>query len=108
VYVSKETSPSEPEGILEIPPDLVREILSENNTAKEMNDKIRDYLSIGVKRAVIVDRFTETITVYQREKKEAGYYSFQDEVELIDGIKVRLIRNGVSGRKTLSLMQLVP
>jgi Uma2 family endonuclease len=90
VYISKERSPERPKGMLEIPPDLIIEILSVDNTAKEINDKVKDYLSIGVGRVVLVDPFTETVTVFQHGKKEAGYYSFDDEFELIDGLIVRL------------------
>ncbi len=90
VYISKETSPVEPVGMLETPPDLIIEILSEDNTAKEINDKVKDYLSIGVKRVILVDPFTETVTAFQHGKKEAGYYSFADEFELIDGITIKM------------------
>jgi len=48
VYLSKEKSPQQPKGILEIAPDLVIEIISESNTSWEMNDKVKDYLAIGV------------------------------------------------------------
>jgi Uma2 family endonuclease len=90
VYISKATSPEEPSGMLEVAPDLVVEILSEDNSAKEINDKVRDYLSIKVKRVILVDPFTETIAIYHYGKKEAGYYSFDDEFELIDGVMVKL------------------
>jgi len=90
VYISKETSPAEPEGMLEVAPDLIIEILSDYNTVSETNDKVKDYLSIGVGRIVLVDPFTETVTAFQHGKKEAGYYSFDDEFELIDGVFVRL------------------
>ncbi|MBI4687174.1 MAG: Uma2 family endonuclease [Nitrospirae bacterium] len=46
VYISKERSPERPKGMLEIPPDLVIEILSPDNTSTEISDKIKDYLSI--------------------------------------------------------------
>lgn len=88
VYISKATSPEEPEGILEIAPDLIIEILSKDDSVWKMNDKIKDYLSIGVKRIVLVDPFTELITIYKHEKKEALNYSFDEEFELITGINV--------------------
>ncbi|GAB4415821.1 MAG: Uma2 family endonuclease [Thermodesulfovibrionales bacterium] len=90
VYISKERSPEKPKGMLEIPPDLIVEIISEDNTANYINDKIKDYLSIGARRIVLIDPFTETITVYQHGRKEAGFYSFDDEFEMIEGIKIRL------------------
>jgi Uma2 family endonuclease len=90
VYISKERSPEKPIGILEIPPDLIIEIISPENTANYINEKVRDYLSIGVKKVVLVDPATETVTVFRHGSKEAGYYNFNDEFELIDGIMVRL------------------
>ena len=90
VYISKNTSPREPVGMLEIPPDLIIEIISEDDTARKINDKVRDYLSIGVKRVVFIDPFTETVTVYYHGRKEAGYYNFDEEFELIDGLLIRL------------------
>ncbi|MFQ5455649.1 MAG: Uma2 family endonuclease [Nitrospirota bacterium] len=90
VYVSKDTSPEEPDGILEIAPDLIIEILSKDDTACSMNDKVRDYLSIDVKRIVVVDPFTEVVTVYRHEKSDIYSYSFDEEFDLIDGIKVRM------------------
>ena len=90
VYISKNTSPQEPLGMLEIPPDLIIEIISEDDTARKINDKVRDYLSIGVKRVVFIDPFTETVTVYYHGRKEAGYYNFAEEFELIDGVLIRL------------------
>lgn len=90
VYISKETSPIEPVGMLEIPPDLIIEIISEDIRAQYINDKVKDYLSIGVKRIVLIDPYTETITVFKHGKKEAGYFNFDEEFELIDGIFVKM------------------
>lgn len=90
VYVSKETLPREPVGMLETPPDLVVEIISEENTAREINDKVRDYLSIGVKRVILIDPFTEIVTVYHHGRREAGYYRFDEEFELFAGVLVKL------------------
>jgi Uma2 family endonuclease len=90
VYISKEKSPERPKGMLEIPPDLIIEIISESNAQWEITNKVKDYLSIGVHRVVLVDPFTETVTVFMHGRKEAGYYNFDDEFELIDGIIVKL------------------
>ncbi|MEP9410450.1 MAG: Uma2 family endonuclease [Candidatus Brocadia sp.] len=90
IYLSKETSPQKPVGMLETPPDLIIEIISEENTAREINDKVRDYLSIGVKRVILIDPFTEIVTVYHHGRREAGYYSFDEEFELVAGVSVKL------------------
>ncbi|MBW8049549.1 MAG: Uma2 family endonuclease [Cytophagales bacterium] len=88
VYISKETSASKPEGILEIAPDLIFEILSKDDTIQDMNDKIKDYLSIGVKKIVVVDPFTKSLSIYHQNKKDINFYNFDQQFELIDGIKV--------------------
>lgn len=90
VYISKDTSIEEPEGILEFAPDLIIEILSKDDSAWKMNDKVKDYLSIGVKKLVLVDPFTELVTIYKHGKKEAIYYTFDEEFNLIDGITIRM------------------
>jgi len=104
VYVSKKTSPIEPIGMLEITPDLIIEIVSEEIATppasppykggvwggSEINEKVKDYLSIGVQRIIWVDPFSETITIFQHRRKEAIYLSFDEEFELIDGIMIRL------------------
>ena len=88
VYISKETSPNKPDGILEIAPDLIIEILSKDDTIQDMNDKIKDYLSIGVKKIIVVDPSTKFISIYYQKKKEVDCYSFDEEFELTDGVKI--------------------
>ncbi len=90
VYISKERSPQKPKGILEIAPDLIIEIISESNTLWELTDKVKDYLSIGVQRVVIVDPQTETISIYEKGKREVVLYGFNEDVEIIEGLMVKL------------------
>ncbi|MBI3353687.1 MAG: Uma2 family endonuclease [Nitrospirae bacterium] len=90
VYISKEKSPEEPKGILEIPPDLIIEIISESNTAWEITDKVKDYLSIGVERIILIDPQTQTVSLYQKGKKEAIIYNFEEEVALLEGLSVKM------------------
>ncbi len=90
VYIGKDKSPGKPRGILTLAPDLIVEIVSESNTLWEMNDKVKDYLSIAVGRIVIVDPQTETLTVYQHGKRESAIYNFAEEFKLADGLKVKL------------------
>ena len=42
VYISKKTSPKKPVGMLEVPPDLVVEIISEDEMAGKTDEKVRD------------------------------------------------------------------
>jgi len=88
VYISKETSPQEPEGILQIAPDLIIEILSKDDTVEKMDNKIKDYLSIGVESIVVVDPAAELISIYSQKKKEKELFNFDEEFELYQGIKI--------------------
>lgn len=90
VYLSKKTCPEKPEGILEIAPDLIIEILSKDDTVSEMNEKVSDYLSIGVNKILIVDPFNGLITLYQHGRKDVGYYKFDESFEPIGGLKIKM------------------
>jgi len=90
VYISREKCPERPKGMLEIPPDLVIEIISESNTAWEMTDKVKDYLSFGVERVVLIDPITQSDSLYQKGKKEALLFSFDEEVTLLEGLSEKI------------------
>ncbi|MGH9199522.1 MAG: Uma2 family endonuclease, partial [Acidimicrobiia bacterium] len=49
---------------LDIAPELVVEILSAENAHVDMGQKVREYLSIGVRLVLIVDPDTRTITAH--------------------------------------------
>lgn len=90
VYISKGKSPERPKGILEIPPDLIIEIISESNTAWEITDKVKDYLLIGVERIILIEPKTKTASIYQKGKKEAILYDYADEITILEGLTLRL------------------
>jgi len=90
VYISKKKTPERPRGMLEIPPDLIIEIISESNTASEMTEKVKDFLTFGVERIILVDPLTQTVSLYQKGKREAILFDFEEEVTLIEGVKVRM------------------
>ena len=48
---------------LEIPPDLVAEVLSPSNTRRDIEDKLEDYRQIGVKECWLISPEAETIEV---------------------------------------------
>ena len=77
VYLSKEKCPDPPKGMLEIAPELVIDIISESNTSWEMNDKIKDYLSIGVEKIFLVDPQTMTASLYQKGKEGSVALQFR-------------------------------
>lgn len=53
------------EGAPEIVPDLAVEVLSKSNTKAEMDRKLREYFSIGVRLVWFVDPKARTVTVYR-------------------------------------------
>lgn len=90
VYISKEKIIKKPKGLLDIPPDLIIEIVSESNIQWQLTDKIKDYLSFGVERVILVDPQTETVNIYQKGKREILFYNFDEEFEIIDGLRVKV------------------
>ncbi|MBK3332167.1 Uma2 family endonuclease [Persephonella atlantica] len=90
VYISKERLKEKPKGILEIPPDLIIEIISPNNTVSEMEEKIEDYFKIGVPRVILIDPQTQKVYLYQNGKKSINLYTFDEELEFIDGLKAKV------------------
>ncbi len=57
---------SEWQGFFPFAPDLVFEVLSPSNTAREMTDKTRRYLAAGTVVVVIVDPRSRSVQVHQR------------------------------------------
>ena len=51
--------------LLEIPPDLVVEVLSPSNTRPDVENKLADYRRIGVREAWLVNPEAETIEVFR-------------------------------------------
>ncbi len=56
--------PEVPEGYFEIPPDLAVEVLSPDDRRAKVREKIREYLTSGVKLVWLVDPESRTVTVY--------------------------------------------
>jgi len=50
------------EGYLETIPDLVVEVRSKNDTVEELEDKVHDYLTAGVRVVWVVDHNSRTVT----------------------------------------------
>ena len=67
-FISKKRLPYEaPTGFLEVPPELVVEIISPSNPRKEIDEKIKEYLNIGVKWVWLIDPKNRSCTVYNSE-----------------------------------------
>jgi Uma2 family endonuclease len=89
VFITKESYPKPPVGILEKPPELVIEILSPNNTTSEMNSKLKDYLSIGIPFIIYVDPDNEIITIFKSDGS-SQIYSFAESVTIYDSIQIKM------------------
>jgi len=72
------------EKIWSLSPDLAVEILSEDNTEAEMEQKLADYFGSGTKLAWLVDPATRTVRVYTSPKKA----KLLTENDTLDGGKV--------------------
>lgn len=77
----------EPDGaFLEVAPDLVVEVLSAGNTAREMQIKLGEYAAAGVKLVWYVDPDTKTVTVYPKGRERGK--KVLTEADTLDGGKV--------------------
>jgi len=89
VYISKDRLKTIDKGILKISPDLIVEILSPSDIYLAIDAKIKDYIDIGVKRIVIINP-EEKILSTINEDRSLRFYTFDDEVEFFDEIKIKL------------------
>jgi len=88
VYISKERLKEKPKGILQVPPDLVIEILSPSNTYTEMEEKVQELLDFGVERVLLVD--PKLRKAFLHKKGIVEVYSFDEEFELLPELKIKL------------------
>ena len=72
--------------ILEIPPDLVIEIEKEKEEVK-IEEKINYYSSIGIKRQIWVLLSKREVLVIEDNK--SVIYRFDDEIEILEGKKIK-------------------
>lgn len=67
-FISKSQTPDgrfpRGERVSSLHPDLAIEVLSDSNTRKEMEQKLRDYFQAGTQLVWYVDPMDETVTVY--------------------------------------------
>ncbi len=90
VYISKKKVKEKPKGILEVAPDLIIEIISPNNTVSEISEKIEDYFKIDVPKVILIEPTTQKVFVYQNGEKDIKVFSFDDEIEFIEGLKAKV------------------
>ena len=51
---------------------------------------MKDYLSIGVERVALIDPLTQTVSLYQKGRKEALLYNFDEDVPLLADLSARM------------------
>lgn len=56
--------PELPAGYFEIPPDIAVEVLSPTDRRRDVREKIREYIALGVRLVWLIDPETRTVTVY--------------------------------------------
>jgi Uma2 family endonuclease len=59
-----------PEGICEIPPDLVIEVRSPSDSWSQLFGKVHEYLESGVSAVIILDPATESASVYRNDARQ--------------------------------------
>ena len=94
-YVSPETTARQAAAdttMIDGPPVLAVEILSPNDTQKEVHAKIADYLSSGVAIVWVVEPVFQTVTVYRPHQK-TEFFTDDDELTVesdLPGFRVRV------------------
>jgi Uma2 family endonuclease len=81
-----------PEPIPALAPDLAVEVLSEDNTEAEMQRKLHDYFTAGVRRGWYIDRRTRTARAYTAEDQcaQLGEEDFLSGGEVLPGFELPL------------------
>jgi len=72
VFLSKERLPGKmPQGYLHVAPDLVVEILSPHDQWREVQEKVQEYLAIGVSSVWLVESRKRMVHVYHASNERA-------------------------------------
>jgi Uma2 family endonuclease len=64
-YWSKERLPVVPVGYIDIAPDMLVEVLSPSNTAKQIRAKLKEYFAKGVRLVWVISPEDRTLTIYR-------------------------------------------
>lgn len=70
-----------PDGYLELAPDLVVEVVSPNDTRREVRDKVDEWLDAGVRIVWVVDAKRKIVTEYLDEEQ----VNVLQETDMLDG-----------------------
>jgi Uma2 family endonuclease len=80
------------EGHLTLPPDLAVEVVSPNDSAYEVEEKVQEYLEVGVRLVWVVYPPTRTIHIHRADRTTAVIRS-DDELtgeDLLPGFRCRV------------------
>jgi Uma2 family endonuclease len=81
-----------PEGHCRIPPDIVAEVLSPNDLDYETDQKIEEYLRVGVRLIWVINPETKTVLIYRADGSIHGLRE-QDELsgeDVLPGFRCRV------------------
>jgi Uma2 family endonuclease len=89
------------QAIARVVPDLAVEILSESNTKREMERKLRDYFEAGVRLVWLIDTKSETAQVFSSPSsgRKLGKDQSLDGVDVLPGFRLPLRELFASGRR---------
>jgi len=81
-FVSQNRLPAPiPDGYLELTPDLAVEVVSPNDTRREVRDKVNEWLDAGVRMVWVVDAKRKIVTEYLAK----GEINVFGESDMLDG-----------------------
>jgi Uma2 family endonuclease len=94
-FVSKARVPNNREAILSVAPDLAVEVLSESNTRREIDQKLREYFQSGTRLAWIIDPEPRTAAIYHHPDLPTRIINEKDLLvgeQVVPGFTVQLSR----------------
>lgn len=74
-----------PKGHIPIPPDLAVEVLSPGDLAYEIDSKVQEYLTAGVKIVWVVNPQTRNVRIHRPRDAKLGPISTLSEADIISG-----------------------
>jgi Uma2 family endonuclease len=91
-FVSSQRLPAVPEGFLELAPDLAVEVLSPEDSPRDVLDKVGEYLSAGVRMVWVIDPRTARAASYRSltDVKEVAQHGTLDGDDVLPGFRCPL------------------
>jgi Uma2 family endonuclease len=84
-FIAAARMPTTPEPIPSLAPDLAVEVLSESNTAEEIEQKLHEYFQSGTRLAWIVDPVPRSVAIHHDAGKPTRVIT---ETDMLDGEQV--------------------